>query len=190
MPVAIALIILGWTLAYSALKGLGLTDLLGGVTGATLDPAGGRGGTATGGGSATVSPGSDAAHGGGTSLGGLSPKSIIDSVVIPMAQANGIDVSPESVAAANGRHGPTITGSRSDHQGPPAEAWAADMSNGSSPTPEMDKLAAQLARRFNLKWSGSGAVSGNINGFRVQLIYRSMVGGNHYNHVHFGIRKA
>jgi hypothetical protein len=67
-------------------------------------------------------------------------------------------------------------------------AWAADISNGSSPTPEMDKLARMLAKRFDIPWTGSGLVNAVHGGYRYQLIYRTMAGGNHYNHVHFGVR--
>lgn len=125
-----------------------------------------------------------------------SPKDVIDNVVLPIARECGVKKTVSENDAANARHGPTVSGSRSDHQGPPEEAWAADMSNGSSPTPEMDKLARALAKKFNVPWTGSGAVSHNLefkqlgNKYRVQLIYRSNVGGNHYNHVHFGIRRA
>lgn len=122
---------------------------------------------------------------------GNSPKAIIDNEVLPLARSEGINVTPESVATANARHSPvTLTGSISDHNGPPNVRWAADMSNGTSPTKEMDALAKSLAQRFGISWSGSGAVSATHDGFRYQLIYRSLVGGNHYNHVHFGIKKV
>jgi hypothetical protein len=62
------------------------------------------------------------------------------------------------------------------------------MSNGSNPTPEMDKLARSLAKRFDIPWSGSGLVSAVHGGYRYQLIYRTTQGGNHFNHVHFGVR--
>jgi hypothetical protein len=45
MAAAIALIVAGFTLVYSALKGLSLTDVLSGATGSVLDPAGGKGAT-------------------------------------------------------------------------------------------------------------------------------------------------
>ena len=88
----------------------------------------------------------------------------------------------------NAAHGTTNTGNRSDHQGPPNVAWAADISNGGSPTPEMDKLARSLAHRFGIPWSGSGLVNATIGGYRYQLIYRTTQGGNHFNHVHFGVK--
>lgn len=117
------------------------------------------------------------------------PKQIINRLVLE-AQRFGFDIWPGSVKAANDRHGPTVSGNRSDHQGPGNEAYAADISNGSSPTKEMDEFARYLARKLGCpNWTGSGAVSWYKNGYRMQMIYRSMVGGNHYNHIHIGIRK-
>jgi peptidoglycan hydrolase-like protein with peptidoglycan-binding domain len=116
------------------------------------------------------------------------PKHIIDTIVLPIARACGINRTTAENDAANARHGVTVTGGRSDHQGPPGVAWAADISNGGSPTPEMDRLARQLARRFGIDWRGSGLVNATHGGYRFQLIYRTHVGGNHFNHVHFGVR--
>ena len=118
------------------------------------------------------------------------PKQIIDSVVLRIAAQAGINRSPATNDAANAAHGPTVSGGTSDHQGPPQVAWAADISNGSNPTPEMDKLARMLATRFKIPWNGSGLVNATHGGYRYQLIYRTMTGGNHYNHVHFGVRRV
>lgn len=120
-----------------------------------------------------------------------SPKQIIDSKVVPVAHEIGFkNYTVGSITAANHRHGATVSGSRSDHQGPPNRAWAADLSNSSHPTPEMDRLAADLAKCFGLKWNGSGIVNRYKDGYRIQMIYRSSVGGNHFNHVHIGIRRV
>jgi peptidoglycan hydrolase-like protein with peptidoglycan-binding domain len=116
------------------------------------------------------------------------PKHIIDQIVLPIAQQCGVHRTPAENDAANARHGPTNTGGRSDHQGPPNVAWAADMSNGGSPTPQMDALAKSLAKRFDIPWTGAGLVNATHGGYRYQLIYRTNQGGNHYNHVHFGVR--
>lgn len=124
------------------------------------------------------------------------PRDVINKVVLPLARSHGINVTPASVDAANARHGPTVSGGRSDHQGPPSQAWAADMSNGSSPTKQMDALARDLGDVFGIKVSfGSASLSGgiwegNVHGFRVQIIYRTMSGGDHTNHVHCGIRRT
>lgn len=123
------------------------------------------------------------------------PKDIIDKIVLPVARQHGINVTAASVTAANARHGPTSDGARSDHQGPPSFAWAADMSNSSggnfdrsAPTPEMDALAKALAKLFEIPWTGSGLVSKVTKHYRFQLIYRTDAGGGHWNHVHFGVK--
>ncbi|HEU4702724.1 MAG TPA: glycoside hydrolase domain-containing protein [Conexibacter sp.] len=113
------------------------------------------------------------------------PKHIVDAIVLPIAAACGIHVSPATIAVWNARHGPTSSGLRSDHQGPPDVAWAADLSNGSSPTPQMDELARRLAHRLDIPWNGAGVVNASHNGYRFQLIYRAP---DHYNHVHIGIK--
>jgi len=116
------------------------------------------------------------------------PKHIIDAIVLPIAQECGINRTVAMNDAGNAAHGTTNTGNRSDHQGPPNVAWAADISNGSNPTPEMDKLARSLAQRFGIPWTGSGLVNATHGGYRYQLIYRTTQGGNHFNHVHFGVK--
>lgn len=123
-------------------------------------------------------------------LSNITPKTVIDKIVLPIARSHGIHVTPASVAAANSRHGPTVSGGRSDHQGPPDKAWAADMSNGGHPTPQMDALAKELAKVFGLHWSGAGLVDRTAFGFKFQLIYRTNTGGNHFNHVHFGLHRV
>lgn len=148
--------------------------------------------SSTGAGAGAAAPASaDCGPVGSAALAGT-PKHIIDTQVIPLARKNHMEQGDtvQEVEEANARHGPTVSGGRSDHQGPPDQAWAADMSNGSSPTPEMDQLADDLAKRFGLKWNGSGVATGSEKGYRFQMIYRSMVGGNHYNHVHFGVMRA
>lgn len=62
----------------------------------------------------------------------------------------------------------TLTGNISQH----STGHAVDFSNGSSPTPQMDALA-EWARRL-------------IGKAFYQVLYRTMVGGNHFNHVHIG----
>lgn len=82
----------------------------------------------------------------------------------------------------------TASGFPSDHWVGSKNAYAADQSNGQHPTPEMDKTAQEIADHFGMPWSGSGKSEIHWHGYRLQLIYRSMIGGNHYNHVHFGAK--
>lgn len=119
------------------------------------------------------------------------PRQIIEQSVLPWAMANGFpDETPASVLASNMSHGPTVGGGRSDHQGPGEYAWAADISNGTSPTPEMDRLAQTLATAYGMPWKGSGVTQVEKDGYTVQMLYRTNVGGNHFNHVHIAVRRT
>lgn len=62
----------------------------------------------------------------------------------------------------------TTSGNISQH----ASGMAVDFSNGSNPTPEMDRLAAWAYKLIGKAF--------------YQVLYRTMVGGNHFNHVHIG----
>lgn len=124
-----------------------------------------------------------------------SPKYVIDHVVIPIANDAGVPTTVAQIEAKNRVHPDTTSsGNVSDHSGPPSVRWAADLSNGFGPTPEMDVLAKRLARRFGIAWTGSGGPKAEFeqNGwrYRVQLIYRTAgdsVFGDHMDHVHLGI---
>lgn len=103
---------------------------------------------------------------------------------------------PVSVAARIGiRNGLVVTsrkrssGSRgSDHHTSQSRSDAVDLSNGSAPTPAMDRTARQIAARLGVPNWQYGMLKRTINGYRVQLLYRTNVGGNHFNHVHVGVR--
>lgn len=107
--------------------------------------------------------------------------------VIFYAQKHGFpDLTPASVTAANAAHGPTVSGTRSDHQGPPATAWAADISNGTLTQEEFD-LATAIAKAFGIPWHMGDLTTHEANGYRLQLIHGcSDCGGDHTDHVHFG----
>jgi hypothetical protein len=121
------------------------------------------------------------------------PEDIVNAVIEYAHDKLGFDETPESVKAANATHGPTITGGTSDHQGPPSVRWAADISNGVS-TPEEAQLAAAIATAFNIPYHGT-RTTGELaeathDGYRMQLIHNTMTGGDHFNHVHFGVAVA
>ena len=85
----------------------------------------------------------------------------------------------------------TASGGVSDHWTGSKDSYAFDLSNGSAPTPEMDRAAIQIAAALGVKYDGKSelVLTTRQNGYRVQVIYRSSVGGNHYNHIHVGARK-
>ena len=126
------------------------------------------------------------------SLGDLAgtPEQIVNGVVAYAHEHGFPNVTAETVRVANAAHGPTVSGGRSDHQGPPEQAWAVDISNGTSPTTEMDALARTIAGSFSIPWQGSGLVTAGNSAYRLQLIYRTCGGGDHWNHIHFGVQRG
>lgn len=120
------------------------------------------------------------------------PKDIIDNVVIPYAQNLGFTVTPKSVEKANASHGPTQGGNRSDHEGPPEYAWAADISNSVTPSKEEDEFAKWLGKTFHIDppWGGNSCHEHSDKHFRYQICYRmnTAQAGNHFTHVHIGIK--
>lgn len=110
-----------------------------------------------------------------------------------LAKANGLSVMSEK---RNTEH--TTSGGVSDHWVGSKNSYAFDMSNGSQPTPEMDKYAAETAAALGAgaQWKKQGS-KGILNvvkdGYRYQMLYRitgAANGGNHMNHVHLGVKKV
>ena len=98
---------------------------------------------------------------------------------IEIGTANGLTVT--STKRANGNSG-------SDHHVSQARSFACDLSNGSSPTPQMDATALAIAAALGHPEFRSGVLNVTSGAVRAQLIWRTDVGGNHFNHVHFGVR--
>ncbi len=82
----------------------------------------------------------------------------------------------------------SILSSGSDHHVSQKMAFAADLSNGSSPTPQMDKTARDIARALGHPGWRGGVLTTSHGAARAQLLWRTTQGGNHFNHVHFGVR--
>jgi hypothetical protein len=79
----------------------------------------------------------------------------------------------------------------SDHFFGSKNAYAIDLSNGSAPTPQMDRAAQKIAAALGVPgWKGGGILNKTVGDYRVQLIYRTNEGGNHFNHVHVGVKKV
>ena len=137
-------------------------------------------------------PGGDIVGGGGIEdvKRSWTPKQVIDRIVKPKARNHGCTITSE------------LRGNDSDsmHSGPANYQWAIDMSNGHSPTPQMDDLAAELIMAFNLpdlnltlersSQSRQWSENPNIKGFDIEVGYRTWEGGDHFNHVHFGCRRV
>jgi hypothetical protein len=86
----------------------------------------------------------------------------------------------------------TTSGSVSDHYEGNQQAYAYDLSNGDRPTPEMDRAAIRMANLLGVRWrpgDGPLEITKVVNGYRVQVLYRTDTGGNHFNHIHVGVRR-
>lgn len=126
------------------------------------------------------------------------PKSIIDYIAIPIAAEAGVTKTIAGNDNDNAHH--THLGSASDHAGPPDFKWAADFGIGpdirggtnEAGAAKGDAVAQALATRFAIPWTGEGISNATHSGFRFQLLWRyeSAQAGNHYTHVHFGVRRA
>lgn len=100
------------------------------------------------------------------------------------------------VEAVGRKHGLSVTSAHrphdtdSDHGSRDRTRAASDISNGNSPTPEMDAAVREVAAGVGQRVSGTSPVELNVNygGMRIQILYRTQVGGNHDNHIHAGAR--
>lgn len=113
----------------------------------------------------------------------------------------GLDLGLKSVSEKRHNTNP-YSGSRSDHDVGNEDAYAYDLSNGSAPTPEMDRAATRVMHRIGFKdyrmgqpidtSSGVRTIHTKQGSFRVQVIYRgsgAAFGGNHTNHLHIGVKR-
>ena len=184
---AFALITVGGLLAYSGFKGKSVTQILAGDIGASLNPAGSRAASASGGGDAPAG-GSIASISGGAA-------GIVDSAAAIVMQAGGGSLSVVSTE----RPGDTTTsGNLSDHSENNANRAARDVAkNGvdaitGPPSPELDRGAAALGKAFGRNY-GDGARrivdTFTFKGYRVQIIWRTPEYGGHMGHIHIGARK-
>ena len=105
---------------------------------------------------------------------------------LSLGQANGLKVMSEKRDRRD-----TTSGNRSDHWTGSRDSFAYDLSNGNKPTEEMDNTARAIAARLGFKWNG-GELNRTVavNGYRIQVLYRTNVGGNHFNHIHVGVRRV
>lgn len=86
----------------------------------------------------------------------------------------------------------TKSGGVSDHWTGSGSSYAYDLSNGSHPTPQMDQAAHTIAAQLGVEWDGRSPleITKTVNGYRVQVLYRTNTGGNHFDHIHVGVRRV
>lgn len=110
----------------------------------------------------------------------------------------GHDLGLETMSTKRDNTNP-YSGSRSDHDNSNQDAYAYDLSNGTKPTPEMDRAAFRIMRALGFKDYKMGQPINTSQGvaergrYRIQVIYRGSgpeFGGNHTNHVHVGVKRV
>lgn len=83
----------------------------------------------------------------------------------------------------------SASGIPSDHWTGSKNSYAYDLSNGTT-TPQEDRSASAIAAALGVpNWKG-GVLNVTKGGYRYQVLYKTMVGGNHFNHVHVGVKKV
>jgi len=82
----------------------------------------------------------------------------------------------------------TASGGVSDHWIGSKTAYARDMGGSVS---AMDRAAQRLARNLGVSYRKGQPLVATItrNGYRIQILYRTMIGGNHFDHIHVGVRR-
>jgi len=80
----------------------------------------------------------------------------------------------------------SASGLPSDHWVGSKNAYAYDMGGSVA---KMDEAARALTQRLGIPYKGGALVATKIlNGLRYQILYRTNVGGNHFNHIHIGVK--
>lgn len=104
-----------------------------------------------------------------------------------LGKAHGLNVVSEKRERRN-----TKSGGVSDHWTGSKESYAFDLSNGGSPTPEMDAAAVRIAAQLGVRYDGKTPLVLTVtrNGYRIQVLYRTQVGGSHDDHIHVGVRRV
>lgn len=88
----------------------------------------------------------------------------------------------------------TASGGVSDHWTGSTSSYALDLGwGGERPTHESDVAASRIVRALGgpRNWGLTGGnFTKTVNGLRWQVIYRSDVGGNHWNHIHVAAKRV
>lgn len=83
----------------------------------------------------------------------------------------------------------TTSGNVSDHWVGSKNAYAYDLSGGVG---QMDRAAKAIAARLGLPYKiGQPLVATKVeHGLRYQVLYRTTIGGNHFTHIHLGVKRV
>lgn len=103
-----------------------------------------------------------------------------------LTKLSGLSVSSAKRARRN-----TVSGSMSDHYQGNSTAFAHDLS--ATPGTRGDSAASRIVEALGgpKGWGRKGGVfNTTINGIRFQVLWKTMTGGNHYDHIHVGARRT
>lgn len=116
--------------------------------------------------------------GGGGSWGGTK--------AVAEALADGLPLHVESTKRSTAT---TTSGNISDHYTGCKECYAIDLSGSVG---AMDRSATIIIKRLGGTYNGKSTLEFTTtkNGYRIQILYRTMTGGNHFTHIHIGVRKV
>ena len=82
----------------------------------------------------------------------------------------------------------TSSGNTSDHWVGSKNSYAYDLGGT---VPQMDRAAKAITQRLGIPYKGGPLVATvTRHGLRYQVLYRTNVGGNHFNHIHIGVRRV
>jgi len=109
-------------------------------------------------------------------------KSVV-SAFASIATGQGLRISSEKRPTRD-----TASGGRSDHWQGSTDSYAYDLSGS---VDEMDAAARALMAALGIRWDGGELVRDVTRfGYRLQILYRTHVGGNHFDHIHIGVRRV
>ena len=116
------------------------------------------------------------------------------SIVIPknIPDAQGALPGLDLMALILSRHfGLSVTSGLRAYDEGSDHSWggAVDVSNGSSPTPQMDSAWFWLTRVLGGAKAG-GFIENYSGGAIKQMLYRTNIGGNHFNHIHLALLES
>jgi hypothetical protein len=83
----------------------------------------------------------------------------------------------------------TTTGGVSDHWTGSRNSYAYDLGGSVA---AMDRAAVRIARRLGIRYQKGRPLVATVRrgGYRIQVLYRTQTGGNHFNHIHVGVARA
>jgi len=185
LPVAIGLVSVGALLVYSAFKGGSIMDVFADDLPKTTPGPSPDAQDSARGVSAADPGGLGALSAGGSFAGSKIRADALRAVAFAAAPSVKVISSKRSTRG-------TASGGISDHWIGSTEAYAYDLSDGSSPTPGMDRAAIAIMAALGETYDGQSELSFTkvIGGYRYQVLYRTQVGGNHDNHVHVGVKRV